>query len=464
MLFDRRQACERVMRGMQKTSSIGARISALVIIGCAIVPAVIIGAIARISAASLKPMLPRGVDLDIAASLRHIFHLYKWEGDDSWAPMQRALQLLHGPAGQRLYETIFFQEHLRFQYPVTSLLPLELLNKAGLGSVLALNTINLGLLLANAVAVGVLAHLISSSQVFITRSGWSSRARRFFAISAGLLSLAFYPLIRAGVLGQIQVWIDLLFTCVLICWVLDKKFSAGLLLGLVAAIKPQFGLLLLWAMLWREWRFAFGFLASAGTFAAIALALYGVHNNIAYLTVLSFLANHGENYFANNSVNGILNWYFSGMDSLRWDSVKLPPHNLVVYVGTALSSAVFLTAVVLPPILNRFHGASLTYLGAAAICTVVSSPVAWEHHYGILLPLYLIAIRNGFGAPSSHLKTWLFWAIFASWILVSNFNPFLLLLARTHFAFAMANCFLGGLVLLGVLFITARMAERGGTA
>ena len=56
-------------------------------------------------------------------------------------------------------------------------------------------------------------------------------------------------------------------------------------------------------------------LAAAVPIAGLSLFRYGLHNNLAYLDVLSFLSKHGESFFANNSVNGILNGYLSPNNS-----------------------------------------------------------------------------------------------------------------------------------------------------
>jgi hypothetical protein len=446
-------------------TSLFRRFPLVAIAGCAAIPIAFVAVTAQLFASSLRPELPNGVDLTILGALRHVLHLYAWGGNDSWWPMQRALQVLHSPSAPRLYETVFFSEKLRFQYPLTSLLPVEALDRLGVAGVFGLNSINLVVFLLNAIAFGFFAYLIIPEKL-ASASGikWSRHDRIIFALVAGLAALIFYPLVRACVLGQIQVWIDLLFTCAILCWALGRRFGAGLVLGLASTIKPQLGLLLIWGGLWREWKFVGGFVMGFAPSAAIAIVLYGIHNNVFYLDVLSFLAKHGENYFANNSINGILNWYFSGMDSLHWDGESFPPYNKVVHFGTVVGSVAFVLPVLIPPLVNRTRNASLTYLGVAGICTIISSPVAWDHHYGILLPLYLIALRNVFRVSVRPSSSVLVGALVVSWTLVANFIPFALLFAHTKLAFVQAFCFYGAVVLLSVLLITAPNADRGRTA
>ena len=50
-------------------------------------------------------------------------------GQDSWRPMVTAIELLRADPGQALYSHLFFDLGEKFQYPVTSLLPLDLLQR-----------------------------------------------------------------------------------------------------------------------------------------------------------------------------------------------------------------------------------------------------------------------------------------------------------------------------------------------
>jgi len=373
---------------------------------------------------------------------------------DSWLPMKHALEVLRGPDQNRLYETLFLGAHIRFQYPPSSLLPLEFLSMIGLSSVRALNAINSFVFLLNTCVVSALGWLLFRD----TRQ--NAPQPTAVAILAALCAFIFYPLVRAQLLGQIQLWIDLLFTLALLCWFLERRILAGLLIGLACTIKPQMGLLLLWAVLWREWRFTLGILVSAMPVLLVSLYRYGLHNHIAYLDVLSFLSRHGESFFANNSVNGILNWYLSPNDSLRWYDDDLTPFNSTVYAGTMMASVLALALICIPPLLRRNRRPGFSDLGIAAICTVAGSPVAWEHHYGVLLPLYLIALHTLFTITNARNRLLAAITLVVSWILVANFIPFAGFLAHTPLAFVQAYCFFGALLLLTFFFITSRTTHN----
>ncbi len=383
---------------------------------------------------------------------------------DSWGPMLKALGVLSGSDRNALYETLFFNAHVRFQYPPTSLLLIDLLARFGLARVSVLNAINSGVLLLEALAVAVLAW--SLFQPSADRPSASVRLQPAgMALVAGGAAFLFYPIIRAQALGQIQLWLDLAFTLAVILWSQRRRLLPGVLVGLACAVKPQFGLLLLWGLVSGERMFALGIVAGLAPLGLASLALYGLHDNLAYLGVLSFLSRHGENFFANNSVNGILNWYFTADNSLRWNEQGFAPYNPIVYAGTLAATLVFVGLLALSAMRTRRERrkASLSDLGVATICTIAGSPVAWEHHYGLLLPLFLVALCDSLAVADSGLRATLLTVTFVAWVLVADFIPFAALLVGTPFVILQAYCFFGAVILLGVL-IASREAERAASA
>ena len=398
----------------------------------------------------LAPLFAIGPTSNLAALravLRGFFHLS--EHGDSWLPMQHALDMMKSTGRNALYENLFFRDHVRFQYPPSSLLALDLLSGTKMASVHGLNALNTLIFVLNAAAVSWLSWLLFRNGRLATAP--YPHAMTLFVAGAALL---FYPLLRAHLLGQIQLWIDLLFSLTMIAWFLERRLLAGLCIGMACSIKPQLGLLLFWALLWREYSFAAGIIASLAPLLGLSLFFYGLHNHLAYLDVMSFLSRHGESYFANNSANGILNWYLSSDDSLHWHESSFPPYNSLIHVGTMAASLLALALVVAPPLLAK-RRATLTDLGAAAICSVVGSPVAWEHHYGILLPLYLVALFQVFAMSGGSRRFLAIVTLTLSWVLVANFIPFASLWAHTYWVALQAYCFFGALLLL-VFFLSLK--------
>ena len=398
-----------------------------------------------------SPLLPPGIELTNLGNSRYIFKLFTWPRDNSWWPMQKALAVLNGPHAHTLFQTHFLAKRCGLGPLRAACCPIQALASAGLSSSQTLNTINMAVFALNAVAIGFFLRLLlsekrSSPQSPLAASLYSNRKSLSFL--AGCLTIVFYPLVRAGILGQIQLWIDLFFTCTLILWMTDRRMAAGVFVGLACAIKPQLAILLLWALLWRERKFAAGFLAGWIPFAALSIGLYGLHNNIEYLNVLSFLGKRGESFFANNSINGILNWYFSPNGSLWWDTYKFAPYNPIIYFGTLAAAILFIGIIVVVP-LRAKRPVDVSDLGIAALCVVASSPISWEHHYGIALPLFFVALSRI--ANSEKGQTTMLLLLWLSWILMANFISGIVLLDRTPFAILQANTFLGALILLGLL-------------
>jgi len=454
-----------------------------VVAAVALLPIVFIAMLGQHYASFLNGVIP--VELtNFQATLSMLsgaFHLR--DHGDSWVPMLAALKTLHGSSGEEIYralflmsevplrhpaaeflqntgddvyKTLFFSFGLRFQYPPMSLLPLDMWSALESLGRSGLSGFNFAVFCLNAAGCGWLSWRLFRPSSDAAHSPLPVPDPRLMAALVFTAAFLFYPLVRAPVLGQIQVWIDALFTGALLGWVYNRRFLAGLLIGLACAIKPQLGMLLIWGLLWREKRFSGGILTALMPLAVVSIWRYGWQNHMAYLDVLAFLGRRGEVYFANNSVNGILNAYFSGRNNMVFDLPEDLPEIALVHWGTLAMSILVLGLVVLPPLWRRNRRPNIADFSAAAICTVVGSPVAWEHHYGILLPIYLVALRMilSIGEPARRLLAVV--AIAVSWSLVANFIPFAHLLAATPLRIFQAHCFFGALLLLAQLFMLNR--------
>ena len=375
--------------------------------------------------------------------------------------MRDALDLLRSGSKENIYEILFFQKMVRFQYPPSSLLPLELLSSLGLSSVGDLNRLNLLFYLLNALAMGCLARLLYRADYADGQTIANQQLAPMALVPLSVIaSLMFYPVLRAQVLGQIQIWIDLLFTLAIVFWVGGRQLLSGICIGVACAIKPQLGLLLVWELLWKRFNFVLGISMTIVPVLLISIARYGWQNHLSYLEVLAFLSKHGESFFANNSINGILNAYFSSGDFHVWDASTLTPYVPIVYAGTVVAEAFAIALIVIPPFILRSKSANVGTLGTAAICTVIGSPVAWEHHYGILLPLYLVAVRATIALGPGPRRLMMLVVLSVSWVLVANLIPFVLLLGETPFRILQAQFFFGALLLLIVLFASQQPILR----
>jgi alpha-1,2-mannosyltransferase len=304
---------------------------------------------------------------------------------DSWMPMREALTYARGSGSGSLYQEIFFDRHVKFQYPPTALLPMLGLDTLGFDATNEfLNNINRALVFLNAVGVGWLFRLVlmrlHGQEVARSRTGTIG------AILAGIATLLFYPVMMAFWLGQIQIWIDAGFTIACIAILSNRKLAAGAVVGLICLLKPQFGAFALWALLRREWRFTLGAAITVIPCGLLSLLLFGLTAHLDYLQELSFLSQRGEAMIANNSANGILNALLGTSNTLVWDEHGFPPYNRIVHMGTMLAAAILIVAAVWPRQRQGVLDGMMDFQFAALAFTM-SAPIAWEHHYGIMAPI-----------------------------------------------------------------------------
>ncbi len=321
-------------------------------------------------------------------------------GDDSWGVMHIALERFRAAPDTLLYTEVFFLEKQRFQYPPSSLFALKALRLAGPERVRIAEGSEFGIWPPiNEILGWIFIALTAVASAALLEAALRSppglrTALRMILVAA--ITITCYPIVKAFTLGQIQVWINALFAIVLLAWMHDRRALAGLLIGLVCLIKPHYGLLLLWALFRREWRFLIAATLTVAAGAVAALAVFGWHNHVDYLRVLQFLSQRGEAYYPNQSVNGLLNRLMGIGDPgayviLDIPPGKFPPFTPIVYWPSLASSV----ALVVYGLWRRSPPAARTRdLARMTLCCTIASPIAWEHHYGILLPIVMLLMAE----------------------------------------------------------------------
>ena len=308
-------------------------------------------------------------------------------GADSWRPMLQALDAWD--AGQPIYEMVFFRNHVKFQYPLTSLfLPMALRSDVRTGDTLikALNRVSL---LVSLVFVACSAALFVMTW-FGPRPDWRAWPVWVGAGTVIVGAVLFYPALMAYVLGQIQTFVNASCAAMLLAWRLNKRALAGVALGLACLLKPHLALFLIWGLLRRAWSFVAAAAAVVILGGATAVALFGVRDNLDYARVVSYMAARGEAIYANQSVNGLLNRLVQPPNERQWDFHSFPPPHPVVRIGTVVAGLALVgTALTLPPTLG-FAGSTLD-MAAMSLSITMAPPIAWEHHYGVLLPILIVA-------------------------------------------------------------------------
>ncbi|GLR78566.1 UbiA family prenyltransferase (plasmid) [Azospirillum oryzae] len=398
-----------------------------------------------------------------ASNLTDIQNLFVLENQDlipvdSWDPMIAALNWLHERPGENVYEGVFFQQHIKFQYPVTSLLPLEAMKALGVLNLVAFERVNLLFVLATAAGMAILV-LEMAARLRVP----GARDDRMTQVLLGgfgfVATLCFYPVLKAFSLGQVQVWLNAAFVFACIALLRDRRALCGALLGASTLMKPQMSLFLVWAVLRADWRMAAGWAAVVVPGVALATLFYGFAPMVDYLDVLLFIGRHGESYHVNQTVNGLVNRLLHNGNNLDWSAEAFAPYHPAVHIATQISGLAFVGLGLLWRRRDRGAEQILPFV-VAGICFTVGSPVAWVHHYGILLPAFALAflllLEPGLRRPAGAAAL-----LAAAYFLAGNllFWP-VNALADTPLNVLQSYLFFATLMLLGLTVVLAGRHDR----
>jgi alpha-1,2-mannosyltransferase len=363
---------------------------------------------------------------------------------DSWRPMSRALTYLGEHQPTNVYDGLFFEGVVKFQYPLSSLWFVRGLSFPRL-NVLSWITVVLTCMLVTIIAVRG-----ARLEPRLERSIMSTLV--LGAATFGL-ALTFYPLVKGYTLGQIQTYLDAMAALVVWAWIGGRMSIAGAALGAMCLIKPTWVLLIGWAAARREWRLVRVSLAVVVAGLVWTTWAFGLSEQMAYLRVLGFLSRHGESYYANQSFNGLINRALFNGPNLQWDRAAFPPFHPVVYAGTLAAFAVLAAAAAILPV-RRGAARTPLDLSAAIVTITMTSPIAWEHHYGALLPAYAVIVWLSRRGISRRIAV----AAAASYFLCGEYLDFVKAFAATRANVLQSYVLAGGLILLWALY--ALMGEQ----
>ncbi|NML18429.1 glycosyltransferase family 87 protein [Azohydromonas caseinilytica] len=382
--------------------------------------------------------------------------VYRSAMADSWRPMFKAYAAVHAPHSEPLYQVLFFQGQVKFQYPLTSLLPLQFADLLGIEPHRRwLNRVGFVCVLLQVLAVAQITYLAFRPRLSATL-GRPALAGVWAA--AALMALCFYPMLSAYRLGQVQTWINAWFSLACLAWMYGRPGWAGALIGLACLFKPQLALFLPWALLRRQWHFVAGWGAVALSGAALSIGFFGWRDNLDYFPVLSFMSRYGEAFYANQSVNGLLHRLLGNGNTLTWDEHVFPPYNAVVHVATLLSSALLIGAALLYR--WREREASVVDLMIAGLSFTMASPIAWEHHYGVMAAAFPLLAALILEHGQAALRQRLLLLLVLSFLLCSLMWPSVRDLAFTWASFGQSQLLFGALIALGLLYRERDRAVR----
>jgi hypothetical protein len=412
---------------------------------------ILLGAVILSLAVAL--MIRTGYSENALSAAKYVFT--RAPAADSWRPMHDALVAWReNPSGDVYAET--FKQGNRFQYPPSALfvaMAADALSPADFTDFYRLPSF-LMLLLTIVGADRTLAAAMTSQ-------GLGTSSMRAAALRLGLvavLCLSYFPIARAANLGQVQLWLDAFFALALWRWIAGDRVTPGVLIALTCLIKPQLSVFFLWALLRREWRFAATLAAVGGLGLVASLATFGLATHLGYFDVLSFLAERGESFRANQSVNGVLNRIMSLsqpdlFNNLEWVDRHFPPYSPLVRIGTLVSSLGIMALALWPRSRPRDADRSLDFCTLALSCTI-ASPVAWEHHYGLAFPMFALAAVVLRERPA-----WLL-ALAVSYLATGQYIEATDRLAATPFNVLQSYVLLGGLLLLAILHLAPPAAPQ----
>jgi hypothetical protein len=371
------------------------------------------------------------------------FHFHQFT--DSWTPMLGSVNSFLAHPGLAIYQAKLYDTLL---YPLTSVLPLLWMKQAGMSDAGVLRALMVASWIA-VVAVVALQVLIAAKIAGRGSGGLSWWA----AVATAFAAFFFMPITLAFSLGQAQIFLDLFFTLLVLFWIERRERPAGVMMALLAMVKPQFGLLLLWAALRRRWSALASGVAALAAGGALSLAAFGVRNNLDYLGVLAGLSRKAQSHYANQSIFGLLNRAIFNGENLPYHPYVYPPFVAWIY-GVTLATTVLLVLLALAyPWRERAGG--MADLAAIGVVSVIATPMAWEHHYGVMLPLFVwlwfAVYRRGSGSA---------WALALAWVLIADFlSPFNFFAAIPVANLLQSYMFFGALLLLGLLLRTRAVSE-----
>jgi alpha-1,2-mannosyltransferase len=371
-------------------------------------------------------------------------HVTQWT--DSWRPMMTSLDAFRAHPSQPIYAAKLYDTLI---YPLASLLPMVLMRKLGLSDAAMLRVLAVASWLAvlgvAAMSIALARRLLRERSATLT---WASTLAIVLAV------LGCYPLLKGYALGNAQTFLSLGFIVMLYLWTTRRERSAGAVAALLTMVKPQFVLLLLWMAVRRRWGAMWAFIACAAVVMAASIAVFGWHNNLDYIGVLAGLSHKAQSHFANQSMFGTINRMIFNGENLGYTPYVYTPYIPWVYRVTVLTAVLIVGAALVFP-WGRLRG-SPADIAAMGLASVAASPMAWEHHYGIVAGIF-VWVWFAYGCWQRERP----WLLGVAFFLTMNFLAATNLLADRHgWNVLQSYMYIGALLLLFVLMRLARRVMR----
>jgi len=348
-------------------------------------------------------------------------------GSVTWEVLSSAYDYVSSHLQKPVYSEFFFDKKIKLQYPTTTLLllfPFKMpivddgLKAFGISLYKALNLISWSLLIAT-IYLLIRIFNVSKERYLADESDFVSKRNQIVSgIVIFCLSLSFYPLLRAYEAKQIHIWVTFLITLSFWLWLKRSHKFSGVLIGLVCLVEPQYLSVFIWGALRRHRLFSLAGIFAYGVGLILSILIFGWSNHANFLDVLAFVARHGEGFYPNQSVNGLLNRLLFNGNNLVW-SDAFPPYHPVVYWVSIISSAVLLGIAFLGSRKTNGTASGADFL-SIVLASTMACPVVWELNYTVLLPVYAYLTPWLLGQNFSGYKL-IAWLFLVSYLLTSNY-------------------------------------------
>jgi alpha-1,2-mannosyltransferase len=376
--------------------------------------------------------------------LRAFFHISQWT--DSWLPMMKSLDYFKANPTLPIYDAKLYDTLI---YSLSSELPLVVMRKIGMSDVAMLRTLAVLSFLA---VWGVAAVCIVMGRWLLRRRGAELTWPAMVAVVLAVLGC--YPLIKGYSLGNAQTFLSFGFAVMLLLWTMGYERSAGVVAAMLTAVKPQFILLLVWMLVRKRWGAAWAFVACGVVLLAASVAVFGWHNNLDYIGVLAGLSHKAQSHYANQSMFGTINRMIFNGENIGYTPYVYTPYIPWVYRVTVATSLLLVGLVLVYP-WRKLRG-STADLAAMGIVAVAASPMAWEHHYGIVVAIAAWA-WFAHGCWSSKRP----WVLGVAVFLCMNFLPaFNYLSDKRGWNILQSYLYFGALMLIGWLMHLSRCVNE----
>lgn len=226
---------------------------------------------------------------------------------------------------------------------------------------------------------------------------------RHYALSrrdAALLAIIFAvfgPMLYSVREGNLSHFLLLGLCGALVCLASGRQVAAGVLLGVIAVLKPSLGLIGIYFLLRGQWRVVAGGAAICIGSALLSLLIFGWEMNLLWYeqAVAPFAAGPVPGFNA-QSLPAFVARFETGLPGLRdWDAHTLSPAGRIWAAAlSGLVGLLFLAAClrkgVRPPSAKVIE---LELLLVIAVSCLVSS-LSWSHYYVWLLPAFVWVWKN----------------------------------------------------------------------